>query len=86
MKKINNLDELEELIGREAVEKCFTEYMMLTIAKAHKWDELQGEDVFHKPNSPEWGDEMITVDDLTDEEIQQLEKNISDIKARKKHD
>ena len=29
MKKINSLEELEELIGPEAVEKCFTEYMML---------------------------------------------------------
>ena len=43
MKKVNNLDELVELIGIEAVEKCFTEYMMLTIAKAKKYDELQGE-------------------------------------------
>ena len=42
MKKINSLEELEELIGPEAVEKCFTEYMMLLIAKARKWDELQG--------------------------------------------
>ena len=42
MKKINSLEELEELIGPETVEKCFTEYMMLLIAKARKWDELQG--------------------------------------------
>ena len=42
MKKINSLEELEELIGPEAVEKCFTEYMMLLVAKARKWDELQG--------------------------------------------
>ena len=42
MKKINSLEELEELIGPEAMEKCFTEYMMLLVAKARKWDELQG--------------------------------------------
>ena len=42
MKKINSLEELEELIGPETVEKCFTEYMMLLVAKARKWDELQG--------------------------------------------
>ena len=42
MKKINSLEELEELIGPETVQKCFTEYMMLLIAKARKWDELQG--------------------------------------------
>lgn len=42
MKKINNLDELVELVGMEVVERCFTEYMMLTIAKAKKYDELQG--------------------------------------------
>ena len=42
MKKIKSLEELEELIGPEAMEKCFTEYMMLLVAKARKWDELQG--------------------------------------------
>ena len=41
MKKVSNLDELVELIGMEAVEKCFTEYMMLTIAKAKEFDKLQ---------------------------------------------
>lgn len=41
MKKVNNLDELVELVGIEAVEKCFTEYMMLTIAKAKEFDKLQ---------------------------------------------
>lgn len=42
MKKINNLDELVELIGMESVEKCFTEYMMLIIAKAKRYDEDLG--------------------------------------------
>lgn len=45
MKKVSNLDKLVDLIGMEAVEKCFTEYMMLTIAKAKKYDELQGEQI-----------------------------------------
>ncbi len=45
MKKVNNLDELVKFIGMEAVEKCFTEYMMLTIAKAKKYDEMQGEQI-----------------------------------------
>ena len=44
MKKIKNLDDLEKLIGKEMVEKCFTEYLMLVVAKAHKWDELQEKD------------------------------------------
>ena len=44
MKKINNLDELVQLVGMETVEKCFTEYVMLTIAKAHKWDKIQEEE------------------------------------------
>ncbi len=43
MKKINNLKELEELVGRETVKKCFTEYMMMTIAKAEQWDKAHGE-------------------------------------------
>ncbi len=42
MKKINNLKELVELIGMESVEKCFTEYMMLIIAKAKRYDENLG--------------------------------------------
>ena len=41
MKKVKNLDELVELIGMKAVEKCFTEYMMLTIAKAKEYDRMQ---------------------------------------------
>ncbi len=40
MKKVNNLDELVELVGMETVEKCFTEYIMLIIAKAKKFDEM----------------------------------------------
>ena len=41
--KINNLKELEELVGRETVKKCFTEYMMMTIAKAEQWEQAHGE-------------------------------------------
>ena len=31
MKKVKNLDELEKMVGRESVEKCFTEYMLSVI-------------------------------------------------------
>ena len=42
MKEVKSLDELEALIGKEAVEHCFMEYMMLIIAKARGWDKLYG--------------------------------------------
>ena len=41
LKQVNNLDELIDLVGESAVSKCFTEYMMITIAKAQKLDDLQ---------------------------------------------
>lgn len=41
MKKINDLDELIQLIGKETVDKCFVEYMMIMIAKKNKFDELE---------------------------------------------
>lgn len=40
MKKINNLEELKNVAGNEIVDKCFTEYMMLMVAKTKKVDEL----------------------------------------------
>lgn len=83
MKKVNNLDELVDLIGMESVEKCFTEYVMLTIAKARKWDESQGERVFHQPKCPEWGGELITTDDLTDDELKEQKENIDKTKRGK---
>lgn len=41
MKKINNLEELIKLVGEDTVDKCFTEYMMISVAKSHKLDDLQ---------------------------------------------
>lgn len=41
MKKVNSLDELVKLVGKEAVDKCFTEYMMLMLAKSNKFDKLE---------------------------------------------
>lgn len=40
MKKIKNLETLTEQIGSDCVERCFTEYMMLHVAKAKKLDAL----------------------------------------------
>lgn len=40
MKKINNLEELKNAVGNEIIDKCFTEYMMLMVAKTQKADEL----------------------------------------------
>ena len=51
MKKVKDLDELVKLIGMEAVEKCFTEYMMLTIAKAREYDRMQDGELKKEPES-----------------------------------
>lgn len=40
MKKVSDLETLIELIGSESVDRCFTEYMMLHIAKAKKLEAL----------------------------------------------
>ena len=40
MKKIKDLETLIEQIGTDCVERCFTEYMMLYVAKAKKLDAL----------------------------------------------
>ena len=40
MKKIDSLEELQKTAGKETVDWCFTEYMLLLIAKAKKFDEL----------------------------------------------
>ncbi len=41
MKKVDNLSELIDLVGKDTVDRCFTEYMMMVIAKAQKLDDLQ---------------------------------------------
>ena len=41
MKKVKNLDELEKMVGRESVEKCFTEYMLSVIGQAKRAEDLQ---------------------------------------------
>ena len=41
MKKVDNLSELIDLVGKDTVDRCFTEYMMMMIAKAQKLDDLQ---------------------------------------------
>ena len=41
MKKIKNLDELENLIGRDTIEKCFMEYMLTVIGQAKRLEDLQ---------------------------------------------
>ena len=41
MKKVSNLSELVNLVGKDTVDKCFTEYMMLMVAKANKFDTLE---------------------------------------------
>ncbi len=37
MKKVKNLSELIGLVGEDTVDKCFTEYMMLKVAKANEY-------------------------------------------------
>jgi len=41
MKKVKNLSELIGLVGEDTVDKCFTEYMMLKVAKANELDQLK---------------------------------------------
>ena len=40
MKKIENLEDLQYLVGIETVEKCVMEYMMLLVAKAKQVDTI----------------------------------------------
>lgn len=41
MKKVKNLDELETLVGKDAIEKCFMEYMLTVIGQAKRLEDLQ---------------------------------------------
>lgn len=41
MKKVKNLDELETLVGRDAIERCFMEYMLTVIGQAKRLEDLQ---------------------------------------------
>ena len=43
MKKVNNLKELIDLVGKDSVDKCFTEYMMLIVARNNKLEELKND-------------------------------------------
>ena len=40
MKKIENVEELQHLVGIETIEKCVMEYMMLLVAKAKQVDTI----------------------------------------------
>ena len=41
MKKVNNLSELVDLVGKDTVDKCFTENIMLLIAKANRLEKVE---------------------------------------------
>lgn len=41
LKKVNNLEELVDLVGKDTVDKCFTENMMLLIAKANRLKKVE---------------------------------------------
>lgn len=41
MKKVRTLSDLEQMIGKNAVQRCFTEYFMTIIAQAKKYEDLQ---------------------------------------------
>ena len=41
MKKVKSLDELEILVGKESIEKCFMEYMLTVIGQAKRLEDLQ---------------------------------------------
>lgn len=40
MKKVMTLNDLQNQVGKENTERCFTEYAMLTVAKAQRFDGL----------------------------------------------
>jgi len=48
MKKVHNLSGLVELVGKGTVDKCFTKYMMLMVAKTSKTDKF--EELLNKVN------------------------------------
>ena len=41
LKKVNNLSELVDLVGKDTVDKCFTENIMLLIAKANRLEKVE---------------------------------------------
>lgn len=41
MKKVRNLEDLEGLIGRESIERCFMEYILTVIGQAKRSESLQ---------------------------------------------
>lgn len=43
MKKVNNLKELIDLVGKDSVDKCFAEYMMLIVARNNKLEKLEND-------------------------------------------
>ena len=58
MKKVSNLGELINLVGKDTVDKCFTEYMMLMVARNNKLTELENDlEVMNDTD-------MVTVADL----------------------
>ena len=43
LKRVSNLGELIDLVGKDTVDKCFTEYMMLMVARNNKLKELEND-------------------------------------------
>ena len=41
MKKVSNLGELIDLVGKDTVDKCLAEYMMLLITKANRLEKVE---------------------------------------------
>lgn len=41
LKKVSNLGELIDLVGKDTVDKYFNEYMMLLIAKANRLEKVE---------------------------------------------
>ena len=41
VKRDSNLGELIDLVGKDTVDKCLTEYMMLLIAKANRLEKVE---------------------------------------------
>ena len=77
MKKVSNLSELVDLVGKDTVNKCFTEYMMLMVARNNKVNELENDlENMNDTDVAEYAMTLSSVNELIDLVVKN-EKNLS---------
>lgn len=62
MTKMKNLSELEKIIDKDSIDKCFSEYILTIIGKAHRLDDLEN-------------GKAVMADEELEEFIKNLKKN-----------